>query len=243
MSCRLVLGLCAAAVLTAGCPAGREPGQAASPRVGPPAGVWHQARAGESPVLLARRYGVALEDIVEINGLEQDSALMAGQVVFIPGGRPLPPGGLPAAAAATQAAPSPPSGQAQQGQPTRLLWPVPGGTLTSGFGPRGARPHEGIDIAAPEGTQVLAAAAGRVIYAGSGVRGYGNLILLRHPDGLVTIYAHNRANFVREKEEVKAGQVIAEVGRTGNASACHLHFEVRRGETPEDPLAHVRPLR
>jgi murein DD-endopeptidase MepM/ murein hydrolase activator NlpD len=239
----MLLGLWAFAVLCAtGCPAETRSGQGAATGVGPPAGVWHQARSGENPALLARRYGVPLEDIVEINGLERDSTLGAGQVVFIPGGRPLPSAGVSAAPAASQAA-RPPAGQAGQGQPGKLLWPVPGGTVTSRFGLRGRRPHEGIDIAAPEGTRVLAAAAGTVIYAGSGVRGYGNLILLRHPGGLVTVYAHNRANLVQEKEAVRAGQVIAEVGRTGNASACHLHFEVRRGESPEDPLVHVTPLR
>jgi murein DD-endopeptidase MepM/ murein hydrolase activator NlpD len=124
-----------------------------------------------------------------------------------------------------------------------LLWPVKGGKVTSGFGMRGRRPHEGIDIAAPEGTEILAAAAGTVIYAGSGVRGYGNLILLRHPGALVTVYAHNRRNRVVEKETVRAGQVIAEMGRTGNASASHLHFEVRRGEVPEDPLLHFERSR
>lgn len=91
---------------------------------------------------------------------------------------------------------------------------------------------------------MLAAADGTVMYSGSGVRGYGNLVLIRHAElGLVTVYAHNRRNLVREGEGVTRGQVVAEVGRTGRASGDHLHFEVRRGETPLDPLDHVHPAR
>jgi murein DD-endopeptidase MepM/ murein hydrolase activator NlpD len=88
---------------------------------------------------------------------------------------------------------------------------------------------------------VVAAAGGIVIYAGSGIRGYGNLVIIRHPGGLVTVYAHNRRNLVQEGVKVSQGQVIAEVGHSGRASGDHLHFEVRRGETPVDPLKYVRP--
>ena len=233
----------ACAALLPGCPAGEGGKPAAS---GPPPGVWHQAEAGVSPASLARRYRVSQDDILESNGLERESRLAAGQVVFIPGGRQ-PAGG--AAAATDGGRPTAASRPAGAQLPVegavagKLIWPVMGGQVTSRFGPRGKRPHEGIDIAAPEGAEVRAAAEGTVIYAGSGVRGYGNLILLRHPGGLVTVYAHNRSNRVKEKEAVRGGQVIAEVGRSGNASASHLHFEVRRGEIPEDPLAHLPPLR
>jgi murein DD-endopeptidase MepM/ murein hydrolase activator NlpD len=227
---RLVLGC---ALLLAGCPAG-EGGR--PPVAGPPPGVWHQAEADESPAALARRYKVPLEDILESNGLERDTKLTAGQVVFVPGGT------LQAKPAATAA--PPPASRPEVAPPPagKLLWPVKG-QVTSSFGTRGKRPHEGIDIAAPEGDPVRAAADGTVIYAGSGVRGYGNLILVRHAGSLVTVYAHNRTNLVKEKDAVRAGQVIAEVGSTGNATASHLHFEVRRGEVPVDPLSQLAPLR
>jgi murein DD-endopeptidase MepM/ murein hydrolase activator NlpD len=221
------------------------PGGHGSPRPvgsGPPPGLWHQAHAGEKPDALAQRYRVPLEDILESNGLEAESRLRDGQVVFIPGGNT---DQVRRASRATAPSSQPERTGQRAAAPGRgdLLWPVPAGKVTSGFGPRGKRPHEGIDLAASEGEKVLAAADGTVIYAGSGVRGYGNLILLRHPGGLITVYAHNRSNLVKEKETVRAGQVIAEVGHTGNASANHLHFEVRRGEVPEDPLAHLPPLR
>jgi len=232
---RSLLALGCAALL-AGCPGG-EGGR--PPVAGPPPGVWHQAEADESPAALARRYKVPLEDILESNGLERDSKLAVGQVVFIPGGT------LQAQPAAAATEPRPPTASRPASPPPpagKLLWPVTG-QVTSRFGTRGKRPHEGIDIAAPEGERVHAAADGTVIYAGSGVRGYGNLILLRHPGGLVTVYAHNRTNLVKEKDAVRAGQVIGEVGSTGNASASHLHFEVRHGEVPVDPLSHLVPLR
>ncbi|MCA9670906.1 MAG: M23 family metallopeptidase, partial [Myxococcales bacterium] len=121
-----------------------------------------------------------------------------------------------------------------------MLWPVAGGTLSSRFGPRGGRPHEGIDIAAPAGSAVRAAAAGVVIYAGAGIRGYGNLVIVRHRR-LVTVYAHNRKNLVRRGTRVARGDVVAEVGSSGRATGNHLHFEVRVGETPRDPLRYVQP--
>ena len=111
----------------------------------------------------------------------------------------------------------------------------------SGFTRSGSPPHEGVDIAAPEGTAVLAAADGKVIYSGSGVKGYGNLILVRHLRGLVTVYAHNRINLVRERALVRKGQVIAEVGHTGRATGDHLHFELREGDKPIDPRLHLPP--
>ncbi|HEY0839187.1 MAG TPA: M23 family metallopeptidase, partial [Vulgatibacter sp.] len=116
----------------------------------------------------------------------------------------------------------------------RLQWPVQG-VLYSRFGARGATRHDGIDIAAPEGSTIVAAADGEVIHSGT-QRGYGNLVIVRHEGGLITIYAHNRENLVRDGAQVKRGQPIAKVGRTGRATGPHCHFEVRQGTTPLDPL-------
>jgi murein DD-endopeptidase MepM/ murein hydrolase activator NlpD len=197
-------------------------------------GLWHELRPGESIAGLAHRYQIPREDIEELNGLGRGEAPPVGRVIFLPGARAVEP-----VAASRAARTSPPPGPSAPGSAPAgraFLWPVPGGVLTSGFGARGGRPHEGIDIAAPEGSAVVAAADGVVIYSGSGVRGYGNLILIRHAGGIVTVYAHNRRNRVAEKERVRRGQVIAEVGRTGNATSNHLHFELRAGETPRDPV-------
>lgn len=100
--------------------------------------------------------------------------------------------------------------------------------------------HEGVDIAASAGTAVSAAAKGVVIYAGTGIRGYGKLILLQHAGRWVTVYAHNQRILVREGQRVRREEIIAEVGQTGRATGPHLHFELRRGERPVDPLPQLQ---
>ena len=119
-----------------------------------------------------------------------------------------------------------------------FAWPTPG-VLISGFGERERDKHEGIDLAAPEGTEVRAAEQGTVLFAGS-QKGYGNLVLVAHAGGVVTVYAHNEVNLVRKGERVARGEPIARVGHTGNATGPHLHFEVRVGTRPHDPLGFLR---
>lgn len=106
-----------------------------------------------------------------------------------------------------------------------LVMPVEG-TVTSEFGIRNGKPHKGIDISAPVGTPVHAVLDGKVVYTGV-QRGYGNVIILEHQDYVMTVYAHNDANFVRLGDKVKKGQPIAAVGDTGTTSGPHLHFEYR----------------
>ncbi|MCF7822272.1 MAG: M23 family metallopeptidase [Mariprofundaceae bacterium] len=120
----------------------------------------------------------------------------------------------------------------------KLRWPL-NARVTSRFGRRGSRMHDGIDIGAKEGTPVYAAAAGEVVYSDQRLSGYGKLIIIRHSRDMFTAYAHNQRNLVRKGNRVKSGDVIARVGRTGRASGPHLHFEVRRGSTPVDPLAYL----
>jgi len=118
-----------------------------------------------------------------------------------------------------------------------MLWPVEG-KITSNFGPRRGSFHDGLAIAAPLGTPILAAANGEVIYSGS-LRGYGNLVILRHRAGYVTVYAHTQKNLVQEGERVRRGQAIARVGQTGRASGPHLHFEVRKDNLAKNPLRYL----
>jgi len=119
-----------------------------------------------------------------------------------------------------------------------LHWPLRG-RVTSKFGMRHGRPHDGIDIGAKEGTAVHAAAAGEVVYADHRLTGYGNLIIVRHSHDMFTAYAHNQRNLVHKGQRVKRGDVIARVGHTGRASGPHLHFEVRRGPTPVNPIVYL----
>ena len=125
--------------------------------------------------------------------------------------------------------------QEQQG----LRWPVQG-KITSRFGPRGFfHLHRGVDIKAPKGTPVHAAAAGTVAFSGR-QSSYGRVIKIDHPNGLRTVYAHNSSNFVRAGQHVNAGAVIGAVGQTGHATTNHLHFEVRRHGVARDPLPLLR---
>jgi murein DD-endopeptidase MepM/ murein hydrolase activator NlpD len=120
---------------------------------------------------------------------------------------------------------------------TGWVWPA-SGPLTSGFGYRWGRMHEGIDIGAPYGAPIVAAAAGTVSFAGV-MNGYGNIILVDHGNGIVTAYAHQSAFSVGVGTSVGAGQQIGSVGSTGHSTGPHLHFEVRVGGSPRDPLGYL----
>jgi murein DD-endopeptidase MepM/ murein hydrolase activator NlpD len=126
-------------------------------------------------------------------------------------------------------------GEAVAGTPS-FRWPVRGRIIT-GFGarPNGAQ-SDGIDLAVPEGTSVKAAEDGVVAYAGNELKGYGNLVLVRHQNGYVTAYAHASELMVKRGDQVKRGQIIARAGQTGNVTAPQLHFEIRKGKVPVDPV-------
>ena len=117
-------------------------------------------------------------------------------------------------------------------------WPARG-RIIQGFR-SGA--NEGINIALPEGTSVKAAESGVVAYAGSELKGYGNLVLIRHPNGYVSAYAHNGEVAVKRGETVKRGQTIAKSGQSGNVASPQLHFELRKGSTPVDPTGYLAGL-
>jgi murein DD-endopeptidase MepM/ murein hydrolase activator NlpD len=118
-------------------------------------------------------------------------------------------------------------------------WPVRG-RIISGFGPKpNGSTNDGINLAVPIGTPVQAAANGVVAYAGNELKGYGDLVLIRHPGGWVTAYAHNSQILVKKGEEVRRGEVIAKSGKTGAVDAPQLHFELRRGATPVNPLSQL----
>ncbi len=123
----------------------------------------------------------------------------------------------------------------------KFLWPV-NGKIVSPFGPKdGGLHNDGINIAAPLGTPIHAADNGVVVYAGNELRGFGNLLLVRHADGWVSAYAHCDALLVKRGDNVKRGQVIARVGQSGNVTAPQLHFELRRGAEAVDPLPQLGP--
>jgi murein DD-endopeptidase MepM/ murein hydrolase activator NlpD len=118
-------------------------------------------------------------------------------------------------------------------------WPVRGRVI-AGFGPKpNGVQNDGINLAVPEGTPVKAADDGVVAYAGNELKGYGNLVLVRHSNGFVTAYAHASEIMVKRGDTVKRGQVIAKSGQTGSVTSPQLHFEIRKGATPVDPSQYL----
>jgi murein DD-endopeptidase MepM/ murein hydrolase activator NlpD len=230
-------------LLAAGCGSSRPlHGQA-------PPGRFHVLEPGETLTQIAAREQIPLEDLLEVNGLGVPDQARPGQTVFVLApsmarpaleeARPVAPPG--------QSPPPPrvaitPSAQAS-GANALLRWPLREPRVSSTFGIRQGRPHEGIDLSAPLGTPIVAARDGTVIYAGDGVKGYGNMVVVQHDGGLLTVYAHNSLLIARQGERVRQGQEIARVGQSGRATAPHLHFEVRRGDVPQDPLRFLPGLR
>jgi murein DD-endopeptidase MepM/ murein hydrolase activator NlpD len=160
--------------------------------------------------------------IARANGIQDVTELRVGQRLFIPGVRGGPGTGRRVA---------------RYDGPLRFAWPVKG-RLTSRFGLRGNRPHEGVDLGAPHGTPIVASEAGRVIHSGR-FGAYGKTVILKHAGAYRSVYAHARTLYVAKGDFVERGQKIAEVGATGRATGPHLHFEIRRGETAHDPLVYL----
>jgi murein DD-endopeptidase MepM/ murein hydrolase activator NlpD len=125
------------------------------------------------------------------------------------------------------------------GLTTKLIWPSRG-NFTSGYGPRWGRMHRGIDIAGPVGTPIVAAAAGVVVDAGWNDGGFGNLVKIQHPDGSLTLYAHNSRVIARVGQQVQQGEEISEMGSTGRSTGPHLHFEFHPpGMGAVNPLTYL----
>jgi len=206
-----------------------RPGQREPAARGPGKGTWHVVRPGETLWRIAHRYGVTVEEIARANGISDPSRVRAGRRLFIPGVRP-------------EASRPHRPGAGEESRPATRAWRWPvDGPVTSVFGtPRahGRRAHTGIDIAAPAGTAVLAARAGRVTFAGR-KGSYGRLVVLDHGRGFASWYAHLSRIAVRPGQHVEAGAVIGRVGTTGNATGPHLHFEIRRRGRPLDPLVFL----
>ena len=173
------------------------------------------------------RHGVTVEELVRWNNLRPPYTIYPGQKLRLNSGGATASSG--SSSTKLKAAPKKPTALPVKG----WRWPV-NGKLISKFSGN----NNGIDIAAKEGAPVVAAAAGEVVYAGSGLRGYGNLIIVKHNTSYFSAYAHNRKMLVKEGDKVKGGQKIAEVGDTG-ADRVKLHFEIRRDGSPVNPLNYL----
>lgn len=201
---------------------------------------------GETLWRVSRRFGTTVQALARLNDIDDPARVAAGIRLKIPSSRGR--GGIRAPGGNTQQDASDTADEAT-GAATRnatadaseypFVWPVDG-TITSRFGSRRGRPHDGVDIGAVVGAEVRAAGTGTVLFAGR-KGGYGKLILIRHDNGLVTVYAHNSRLTVRQGQRVEKSQKIAEVGQTGRTTGPHLHFEVRRGVKPRNPLQFLPP--
>lgn len=163
------------------------------------------------------------------NALSDPRELRVGQMLVIPRGD---------ADLASVSTFAPGSEWTPQRADREFAWPVASGVVSSPFGMRNGVMHEGVDIAAPVGTAVDAAADGTVIFAGR-LHGYGNVVILQHSDGYATVYGHNERNLVKDGERVTCGEEIAEIGTSGRTSGPNLHFEVRRDDHAQNPLAYL----
>jgi len=214
-----------------------------APRVAAPPpkktqGVYHVVKPGENLYRIGKAYDVSHEELARINGIKNADQIRAGQRIFIPGGsRQLP------VEVITPAEPAPAVIRTPEGAalaPDEFLWPV-NGRVNSGFGPRGSSFHDGVDIGAPEGTPIHAVDRGEVIYSDQ-LRGYGNIVIVRHGGNLTSVYAHNQVNLVREGQTVERGEIVARVGSTGRVTGPHLHFEIRKNNAAQDPLRFLPQL-
>lgn len=186
---------------------------------------YHIVQKGETLYRIAKKYDMSVYELKRYNNLT-DNNIYPGQKLF------LTQQTIPETAKYTQPLPLP-SNAKKYG----MLWPCKG-TITAGFGTNNGNTHKGIDIACPTGTPIKAVMDGEVAYTGW-QRGYGNVIILKHDHGIMTVYAHNNENLVIKGEKVQKGEKIATVGNTGNSTGPHLHFEVRLEGRAMNPIAFL----
>jgi len=228
-----------------------------------PSGKVHTVAPGETLHSIARLYGKSVLALARANNIPPDTMVKVGERIVIPdmqsasaapAPRVAPQGEGTVGSLATADSPhsarlAAPVAPQVQDNPVRAAepagslpsfrWPVRG-RIIAAFGPKpNGLQNDGINLAVPEGTPVKAAEDGVVAYAGNELKGYGNLVLIRHSDGFVTAYAHASELLVKKGDTVKRGQVIAKSGQTGNVTSPQLHFEIRKGATPVDPAQYL----
>jgi murein DD-endopeptidase MepM/ murein hydrolase activator NlpD len=215
-----------------------EPGRSPAAEPSEPDEVSHRVEPGQTLWRIARAYDVSLEELVKVNGIDDATEIEIGQMLLVPG-----------ASEKLDIAPYPAplpgqSGAGASGHPTVTLnvtfvWPVAGEVLSYYGEQRRTHRHKGLDIRGRDGQRVVAAETGRVVYSGNTMRGYGKTVILDHGDGVQSLYAHNSRLLVNVGDEVRRGETIAKVGRTGNATTEHCHFEIRKDRVPINPLPHL----
>ena len=216
-----------------------------------PVSTYHIVSRGDTLYSISRRYGVDVDTLKRVNGLSYPYTLAIGQKVMLQGSststaRTSSSGSKKrytskntTSARKTTYARTTRSRPVSTKRSSKFAWPVQG-TIVSKFGTIGkGRANDGINIKAAKGTAVRAADAGTVAYAGNELKGFGNLILIRHNDGWITAYAHNDRIVVKKGQKVRRGEKIATVGETGGVNSPQLHFEIRAGKKAVNPVNYL----
>jgi lipoprotein NlpD len=201
-------------------------------------------KPGDTLYKIAQAHGIDVPTLIRLNNITDPGQLRVGQVLRLDssGSAPTPSSGtatpIPVTPVpVTPAAPTEPAATSRASDANVINWGWPAsGKIIQTFNAN----TKGIDIAGEAGGPVHAAADGKVMYAGNGVRGLGNLILLGHSDGFITAYAHNQALLVKTGQQIKKGAKLASIGQTDTTSP-RLHFEIRRRGTPVNPLSYLPP--
>ena len=210
-------------------------------------GVYHTVQKGQTLYFIAHAYDIEINRLKRINGIYNPSKLQIGTRLWIPGAWQV----LNVDTSIDKQALTKNKRKRNKKLNKKetlnknikaitgfLIWPVKG-QLTSRFGNRSGRHHDGIDIGARKGTPIVAAAGGKIMFSGWGPTGYGLMLIIKHKSNLTTVYAHNAYIHVHKNQMVKQGQRIASVGSTGRSTGPHLHFEVRNDSNPMNPLNYL----
>ncbi len=207
-------------------------------------GVYHKVEKGETLYGIAGKYQIKVDKLKEVNSIDDEKSLKVGRYLLIPDVKApenvtdsVPSNKNKESSTSFVKKPADNKGNEKVSSSVKFDWPVDG-VVTSLFGPRNGKMHEGIDIGVPVGRTITASANGKVIFSGTH-GGYGKVIIIQHKDGYVTIYAHNSKLLKKEGESVKKGEKIAVSGKTGRATGPHLHFEIRKNSKPVDPLKYL----
>lgn len=200
---------------------------------------YHEISQGDTLWSISREYGIGVAALKEANPNLKSRALRVGAKVYLPFETTEEWKRQYSFSEYRKASYSRGPSAYEDPSDSTFVWPLKG-VLSSGFGWRRGRRHHGIDIAAPKGKPIRAARGGHVVYAGSGISGYGNLIVIRHMGSYATVYGHLSKIQVERGQFVPKGEVIGLVGSTGHSTNPHLHFEIREGRLPVDPLLYLR---
>ncbi len=200
-------------------------------------GVYHIVERHQTLYRICKTYRVNIKEVAKSNGITNVNKIQTGQKIFIPGAEKVLKVEIYIDDVALESVEK--DRERTEYPKMDFIWPVEGKWLTL-FEDEERKRHQGIDISSPPGMPIKASNSGWVIYSGNTIKGYGNLIILRHSEEFVTVYAHNQMNLVEEGMWVEKGQTIGKVGQTGRASGPHLHFEIRRNNKAIDPLLLLR---